>query len=949
MCKNIVKRIWGMACVALLFNGCMDDPYDHQFEEGVPVEAMINFSVPQMTNVSTRSLTDADEARVNDLYLFVFSSGGTFKSRQYYDTDALHNKTVLPLKTLSGSSEIYAITNVTGNELSGEETPLKEKLDDISDLAALKALTATLTNRENINRSQPSLVMSGHLTCNIPDVSGGKIDGTLFLKRLDSSITFKVTPKMKSDGGVITSFKLNSWRVCNIPTKSYLIAREKSETDRDAGKTKEDYTHSAPSIFMDTDGYVSSFSFYLLENRKNALTGIERGEYAKREKEIKNPTDDTNTGVYQYVEPYATFVELKVQMEIEKDGIFRIANVTYVVHLGYVENDATDFKNERNKKYTYNIEIQDVDKIIAEVTAHDNSKEEQPGAEGDVVDASTRIFNIDAHYGYVILEFTYEEAKDLQFIINTPFGPQTTNKMEANKENHDYNWIHFMRCKDGQTLANYSPNNLNIFQLGKDVEDQFKRDQDRTKKYYYTAFIDEYYYEKSPCNNLIWNENEKLNWARFVNQDNRYVLLKLSPQYSADKESSYAQAKYMITQKSIQTYYSTTTFNDSKAALGMEHENETGIKPCFKLYEYELKTYDGFYNTYNFIDKDDISWDMRNYKKWTRYTNPTIYVDGKNTFEVKERRMTPHGDLELGTIEQCFSRNRDENGNGTIDTDEIKWYQPAIGELIGLYLGAQSLPSPLFTAQDRSAFRSEYNSNFSHDYILRNKFHYATSNEQRFWADEGASFGNLEITSGARPGGGGEKVRIPEKFRCVRMLGVKVTDADVSSQTRSFVGKTYDYDANTRIANVKYMNARSVRTGKVENAELGTHNNFSNINAPYKAFQIATGTTPVNGQGRLWSYFFYENGKSACADYAETGAGKGTWRAPNQRELMIMYMIDPKLVKAISGPGTKGAYCRTSWEFDTFHFGMSNDNIYMDRNDNDGGTYLRCVRDVEPS
>ena len=102
-----------------------------------------------------------------------------------------------------------------------------------------------------------------------------------------------------------------------------------------------------------------NFDFYMLENRKNAKTyeGRSIENYKQREEEVKT-NEHKNTGEYKYVEPYATFVEIKAHMEIENadnDNGIRVADVTYVIHLGYVDNVAADFKNERNKKYTYNV------------------------------------------------------------------------------------------------------------------------------------------------------------------------------------------------------------------------------------------------------------------------------------------------------------------------------------------------------------------------------------------------------------------------------------------------------------------------------------------------------------------------------------------------------------------------------------------------------------------
>ena len=36
----------------------------------------------------------------------------------------------------------------------------------------------------------------------------------------------------------------------------------------------------------------------------------------------------------------------------------------------------------------------------------------------------------------------------------------------------------------------------------------------------------------------------------------------------------------------------------------------------------------------------------------------------------------------------CYDKNRDENGNGVIDEEELKWYLPASNQLLGLCAGS---------------------------------------------------------------------------------------------------------------------------------------------------------------------------------------------------------------------------------------------------------------------
>ena len=202
-----------------------------------------------------------------------------------------------------------------------------------------------------------------------------------------------------------------------------------------------------------------SFDFYMLENRKNArkYEGVSISSYAEREAEVKDE-EGLNTGEYKYIEPHATFVEIKANMELissigkELSTGKKIANVTYTIHLGGVNNNFADFKSERNKKYTYNVTINDTDNIRVEVERGD---EERPGVEGDVVDAKTKVYTLDAHYNCFNIGFTKENAQKLSFTVKTPFGSIDNNANDNQRARGDYKWIRFAYTTDESTLAEY--------------------------------------------------------------------------------------------------------------------------------------------------------------------------------------------------------------------------------------------------------------------------------------------------------------------------------------------------------------------------------------------------------------------------------------------------------------------------------------------------------------
>lgn len=945
--KNTIYLVF--ACIVL--NACTEEDIykTSDVKEGIPVEVGFKFSVPSMEKVTTRGLSDKGEFQVNDLYVFVFNANSKKRKEGggYYDSNTISNVVdgsqsnhqtasgILTLSTTSGKSLIYAVANVGGNDLGGN---IINELEKITDLQGLQDAWAELTIKGNVERSSPALVMSGAYVdgsdqsqmgyCEIIDKST-TLSGKISLTRLDSHITFRLKPNMEGDGGKIKSFEPKSWKVYNVPSKSYLLSR--NDYDDAVTNSKDDYTDTEASIGFGVDGNVYSFDFYMLENRKKSRTyeGKAISKYEEREEEVKT-SDKKNTGEYKYVEPYATFVELKAHMEIENgnDGI-RVADVTYVIHLGYVNNVASDFKNERNKKYTYNVTIKDVENIITEV--QDHSKEPQPGAEGDVVDSETKIYNIDAHYGYLILGFSYSQvASGLNFFVKTPFGET---KQDNSPQGHDYKWLKFKANANNASnkLEKYPKNGtgvIDLFGLENSIKTQFdnnkkkynwseeQAEKHRNDIYYYTVFIDEYYYEQHPCGTTNWT---RAHWEEFVNKDNRYALIIFEPQKSADEESSYASAKYMITQKSIQTYYSTTNLNSDKIALGMEHIDETGVTSKWNEGSYGSSPKNGYYNTYSLWSKASIS----------SYGDVTI--PSNNTFKMND-------DIS-GAIYECMSRNRDENNDGYIKGEEIKWYLPATDQLVGMFLGAESLPSPLFGEND-----SNPGSTNGKTY---GTYHYITSDKKRIWSEEGATFGPADVPYATSP----------KKLRCVRTLGISSkTQSETPSSEKNIGGTIYRY--NNNIFYMDYFDNQSIRTSIAENRELDLHHNFSSYNRPYTAFQVAKQRMSTDGKNTFkwtsWSNLVTSQGlnRSVCANYYENSTSeKGSWRAPNQRELMIIYLQNPSLVEntptSDQNNNRFGSYTRTSWKFnDKHHFSIDKSQMVKDQNDS-RGSFIRCVRDVK--
>lgn len=101
------------------------------------------------------------------------------------------------------------------------------------------------------------------------------------------------------------------------------------------------------------------FEAYLPENLQDAKHDVT--VQAKREDDkMSNPKVFTNAP------EYGTYVVLKGKYEETKAGSTNTADVTYYVHLGDCSVNPNDYNVERNCKYTFNITVAGVDKIIVE-------------------------------------------------------------------------------------------------------------------------------------------------------------------------------------------------------------------------------------------------------------------------------------------------------------------------------------------------------------------------------------------------------------------------------------------------------------------------------------------------------------------------------------------------------------------------------------------------------
>lgn len=1074
---------------------------DEQFEEqedGLPAAVSVRLSLPDMT-VQTRSLTDNQASAVNHIWLGIYDAAsgrlkGSFeKAVSHEDRHVLHQ--LDNIISSSGNSYIVAVANAKDNY--GMSSGIEGVATDASGRANLldllhnadtwdkyRSIAVALQNTSVVEYTEANVVMTGSYTSATginanhplgPDVEsvylkGGNnnLPGRIHLRRVISQVTFNIT------AGTGITIRPTSWRVVNNPRLSFLQERQDNSKDNngkdvtnagdvitahlDDAAPNANYGASHPETEIagsSTAGY--SFSFYTYENKRTGTAA----DYDAREKEHKLD-DGSNTGIYVALcgestespnvkngvnlNNFATYVEIKCEVNYTYDEHPRTGTAVYTVHLGYVDNDAdgygdaNDFNVRRNYKYTYNMQVLGLNQIVIEAKKEEG--EPHPGIEGDVIDATQSIVTVDAHYGVYNIQLSNVERARLHYYMEAPYGGEVKvveggypkgggeRLPTPNTANPYYNWIRIKPTSGERIFAEYKSSTTDEpwyldDLVGVDANHRGYGDNtgsltDNTQRWY-TVFINEYVYEGT----YDGVEHGLSDWVNFVNQDMRTVLFLVQDiAVSDDTESRYSQGKYLLRQRSIQTYYSTdpAVMGENPTALGAEHINEsygknidwrwvatTSSPDGTSLANTVLSNRNGRWNLWKFLNNatnarsnngitnttatrswvcaseldDDTgrngSWGVMRYvnasgtdrnnrnnhymrANYEGYAVPEIahYTAASNT-----RNQDPQSvDRYYEAVALCMSRNRDLNGNGSIEPNEVRWYLPAEGKYERLMLGRNSLVTPLFSTSNGSYYTNSADdiavskNNFGFNgtivgYGADNQVQYISSDHYKFYTEEGGSY-NPDLRIYWLPEDGSKNYgRYPWNIRCVRNLGVSM-ETVTQDPNADPVEKAYSYDAANREFDMTHYFGNSLRANISTYMEVHTLTDLDKNKTPRKLKVSSThasytlGTT-VNEQ----SYSSVKEALDAnypCANYSETGDGGATWRAPNQRELMMM--MNEQLLNTqdlitfsctMESYGTKSRYACSDG---------SSKYMFMNRNlpapNTDKDTFsVRCVRDIE--
>lgn len=496
-----------------------------------------------------------------------------------------------------------------------------------------------------------------------------------------------------------------------------------------------------------------------------------------------------------------------------------------------------------------------------------------------------------------------------------------------------------------------------------------------------TAFIDEYVYKYNPTEvyyeiptALADDDLDLTLWKDFVNAENRMLHICVKgAQYSPDGNTSWAESVITFSQRPIYTFYDPDS--DVSTAWGTEFKNESE--------DAEDGTDKNLPATSSALN--GITWDKDN----------NTFDDGrKNTLEVlgqltdlKWTDVLYLNDGDYGRLKDkyksvwfaCLGRNRDLDGDNIVDQDEIRWYLASVDQLTDIFIAEAAVPNAKLYSQNATS------ASVPLEHVISSTYHTITTTgnwENRsttmkpwiIWTEEGASRGVYDDS--------GDDADDLHTYRCLRNLGLSLNDKDSDlddyvKSSHNSDGSYYTTDRRVTVGNgtVTYKEVfidlsrlepntlRAALTGGI----LPQNKERDDNNRPYRKFAVL-----VSAEGDRWNSSYtntsglYPNGGTtpwtSVWDSEENGnpCPEG-YRAPNLRELMLMYTTYPDLFENAFGGQYSFYLCKTGFSFDGWP-GYTDDRpgfVYIYESNADYGNLkllqgwesgnggkVRCVRDV---
>lgn len=701
-----VRGILYILFMVCLMAGCQDDFEEGFSGEGGMTEGMVTFrfGVENAAEIYTRSeATEAEEA-IENVLLVVTDADDKVTKNAYFESLSGGNSVRMYLS--AADETVYAFCNIPLDRTDENNQPIsvKQALLDADNLTELQAVSMTIETEDGANPSS-GFVMSGDW--DVPDSFDENATYTIEVARLAAKLQFKVyfMPDEETD-----EFAITGMFMYNIPKGSYLLGHGYGQVADDEQELNagEDYTAAGYFNFNDDDtkaGYRIDYepqtddgrkeynyaTFYQFENRRGAvyddydsnsgtggenwtgsrdwtlddgtttwndlssLRGVTGGTDDKHyegkdlfmmyrqinKRMLAHYFDRTNQG---YTDthigfPGASYLVIEgVYQRVNAVGKYEASKVRYYVYLG--KDNYADFNVKRNHNYIYDIKIYTEDKYDTRVYSE---------AQGNLAIYYDNAI-LDAHFN-VLQTLLYSQTNWTARVVDPDKTP----------------WLEI------STSPSYKPRKAGDTNPKSDVA-QFSLSGGGGLNYIY-VHTDEFIPKiNSPRENPWYATTPDLGGGDRVNmgvktRKGQIVI-----------ESGTAEPVYIDVEQ----------YAAQMVILHIEQDVNNLMKEVLDTFYIE-----------QVMEKKNMAWGFDNY--WS-YTTDDLIAAGQWDGLANTRRLYDvalNGDGDKGVtpappaykdgipsdiaLGYALGKNRDRNGNGKIDYDEIVWYLPAANEVQAIY------------------------------------------------------------------------------------------------------------------------------------------------------------------------------------------------------------------------------------------------------------------------
>lgn len=893
---RMIIIIAGMYILLGLQLGCTEPEISNQVSvvEGQPATMSVVFRKGEAVEVSTRSANTVDND-IKHVYILVFDAGAGQPLKTLFK--GTYTGSALQVPTRSGESIIWAVVNVGQNPLiPGGDT----FFDDVASLSGFKQKMAKIGQ---INpASGQVLPMAGQTAGNVIIPPGEnpaaiQIPVTRLTAKVSLQVVMQLPPTDKAD--------LLSWEVVNTPGYSYIEAK----TDRDAVADRPETTNDSNYFRSPTQAFrpvnlnggntlVPGAEFYMFENRKG-LADV----YVERDRALRAPLR-------------STYINIKARYQ----NATEVKNVTYRLYLG--ENNTSNYDVKRNYRYNYTMTIKGLTQYSTNVEVGQMDSRVVLGDTLFAVDLLEPV--LDAHYDWRPIRLRGFPGYARAEIIND--AGQVVNVNSS--------WLKFSLNKTWPTNAEISANPALAPVSSVDLI-QYTAGQRNKTIYLYAdeMFIDDVPITADRTLNLRFTYTNSADPNNLNIPDSCYTIIKPVTQ---------KQALVMANMGIRPTDQSGNVVPGVGNVIAIERRDEFAMKLGVSGLEatpiggmrwgfsgllkqplvpiaFEFYRTNGLYNTVNLV-----------------YNPSSILYDQTSVADLGIPAYTGAFDPIYNTYAARYAieKNRDLNGNGVLDPDEIKWYLPSRAELILMWIGKKG---------SNVAVNEQMNAS------------YWSSSENGLTGSIDLNFSN--------GGTGGQILKtFPDYARAVR----KMKDPTPAAMKSPYV------IPGTRQVTGLPSGISAGHPVHVKGQPYPLHGAEGALNTVSPTFEVARLDCNVAGIAvlpGLAPMFWYQaagrqdenwnniaspaTGANAYWEMSPTDPerGIGMWRMPTQRELMIIWMLRKEFLFDAFLPMAPGRYWsapnyyQQSWftDFANGYTGVPNPGT-----EPNPLYFVRCVRDVAP-